>query len=70
MLQEKTSIFKLVSEDSNDNDDVSMQRIACRIKEEIKMMPKRKTEYNVINAENLFDECSSLLKKFLSRLSH
>ena len=43
MLQQKTSsMFKLSSEDSNDNNDVSVQRIARRIKEEIKMMPKRK----------------------------
>ena len=67
MLQEKTSsMFKLSSEDSNDNDDVLVQRIACRIKEEIKMMPKRKSEYNAINAKN---ERSSLLIVFVKTFS-
>lgn len=67
MLQEKTSsMFKLSSEDSNDNDDVLVQRIACRIKEEIKMMLKRKSEYNAINAKN---ERSSLLIVFVKTFS-
>ena len=66
-------MFKIVSEDHNDNDDdVSMQRIVNRIKEEIKKMTKRKkikTEYSTINTENLFDECSSTLITFLSKFS-
>ena len=32
-------------------------------------MTKRKTEYNTINTENLFDECSSILIYFLSKPS-
>ena len=67
-------MFKIVSEDHNDDDDdddddVSMQRIANRIKEKIKKMTKRKIEYNTINTENLFDECSNTLINFLSKLS-
>ena len=56
MLKEKaSSVFKIVSENHNDDDDdVSMQKIANRIKNEVKMMTKRKTEYNDINKENLF----------------
>ena len=51
-----SSIFKIVSKDHNDvDDDVSMQRNANRIKEEIKKMTKRKTEYNTIITENLSD---------------
>ena len=47
-----------------------MQPIACRIKEEIKMMPNRKTEYNnTINLENIFGECNSTLITCLLKLS-
>ena len=46
-----------------------MQYIAKTIKEEMKKMTKSKTEYNTINTENLFDECSSTLITFLSKLS-
>ena len=54
MIQEKaSSLFKLVSH-SSDDDNRLMQRIVSRIKEEIKMMPNRKTEYIVINAEKYF----------------
>ena len=68
MFKEKaSSMFKIVSEDhSDDDDDVSMQRIANRIKEEIKKVTKRKTEYNTINTENLFGECSSTLITLIS----
>ena len=71
MLKEKaSSMFKIVFEDHNNDDndeDVSMQRIANRIKEEIKKMAKRKAEYNSTNTENLFDECSNTLIAFLSQ---
>ena len=70
MLKEKAcSMFKVVFEDHKDDDDedVSMQCIANRIKEEIKKMAKRKTEYNTTNTENLFDECSNTLIAFLSQ---
>ena len=46
-----------------------MQRVANTTKEEIKMMTKRKTEYYTIKTESLFDECSSTLITFLSKLS-
>ena len=70
MLKEKaSSTFKIVFEDHNDDeDDVSMQRIANRIIE-IKKITKRRTEYNIINTEKLFDGCSSTLITFLSKLS-
>lgn len=48
---------------------ISMQPIAHRIKEDMMMMRKRKTEYNAINAENLFGECSSTLITYLLKLS-
>ena len=74
MLKEKaSSMFKIVFEDHKDDDDddddedVSLQCIANRIKEEIKKMAKRKTEYNTTNTENLFDECSNTLIAFLSQ---
>ena len=74
--KEKASlVFKTVSGDLNDDDDgddddddVSIQNITNTIKE-IKKMAKRKTEYSTINTENLFDECSSTLITFLSKLS-
>ena len=71
-----SSIFKIASEDYNDDDDddgddddgdVSMQCITSKIKEKNQKMTKRKTEYNTINTENLFDECSSILIYFLSK---
>ena len=65
-------MFKVVSEDHSDDDNdnnVSMQRITSRIKEEIRKMTKIKTEYNTFNTKNLFDECSSILITFLSKLS-
>ena len=52
-----SSVSQIVPKDHNDDDDddddVSMQRIANRIKEEIKKMTKRKTKYNTIN-EKIF----------------
>ena len=51
-----SSVSQIVPKDYNDDDDdddVSMQRIANRIKEEIKKMTKRKTKYNTIN-EKIF----------------
>ena len=50
--EEPSSLIKLVFEDSNDDADVSMQRITIRIKEEIKMISKRK-KYNAINVPNV-----------------
>ena len=51
-----SSVSQIVPKDHNDDDDdddVSKQRIANRIKEEIKKMTKRKTKYNIIN-EKIF----------------
>ena len=72
MLEEKAySMFKIVSEDNNDydDDDVSMQSIANRIKKENKEMTKRKTKCSTINTENLFDACSNTPVTFSSKLS-
>ena len=46
-------MFKLVSVGSND-EDVSMQHISCRIKEEIRMMTKRKIKYTTTPLKQAF----------------
>ena len=69
MLKDKAaSMFKLVSEDDG-KDDVPIQQIAKRIKQDIKTLNHRNKEYCTIDKENLFDECNSTLLTLLSTVS-
>ena len=69
MLKDKaSSMFKMVSENDED-DDISIKRVAKKIKSELNNLPHNNSEYDTLGAESLFDECSSTLLTLLSTIT-
>ena len=70
MLKQKAShLVNAVSETDNDDVDSLMRVLSKKIKEEARKLPHSKNEYNVIENENLMDDCSETLMTLLPKLS-
>ena len=70
MLKQKAShLVNANSETDNDYVDSLMRVLSKEIKEEARKLLHSKNEYNVIENENLMDECSETLMTLLPKLS-